>query len=171
MSAEAKSGEYGGWLRHDYGFVFGQKLTHKHRCVSCCVIMIRNLWLVFPQFCAFLTNCFVQSGPNFKLVFVIDRTTLWQELMMYHAIANEEKSKQNLHIWPNLACRSNVDKTAQLSKFFFFVKRSGNEGFIFLMFLLYIFEVAILKVIYDRAVQTFNFTLQVKGRMFLHIIL
>ena len=26
------------WLRHDYGFVFGQKLTHKHRCVSWSVI-------------------------------------------------------------------------------------------------------------------------------------
>ena len=28
------------WWRHDYGFVFGQKLTHKHRCVSLCIIMV-----------------------------------------------------------------------------------------------------------------------------------
>ena len=51
------------WLRHNYGFVFGQKLTYKHRCVSWCVS---------------LTNCFAQSAHNFKVVFLIVRTTLWQ---------------------------------------------------------------------------------------------
>ena len=35
------------WLRHTYGFVFGQKLTHRHCCVSWCVIMVQNPWLVF----------------------------------------------------------------------------------------------------------------------------
>ena len=35
---------------------------------------------------------------------IIDRTTLWQEFMMHHAIAIEEDSEQNLHIWPNLTC-------------------------------------------------------------------
>ena len=97
-SLGAKPVEYGGWLKHDYGFVFGQKLTHKHRCVSYCVIMLQIPWLVFPQFCAFLTNCFAQSGHNYKLVFVIDRTTLWQEFMIQHAIVIEENSKENLHI-------------------------------------------------------------------------
>ena len=92
------------WLRHDYGSVFGQKLTHKHRCVSWCVIMLQNPWLVFPQFCAFLTNCLAQSAHTFKVVFLFDRTTLWQEFMMHHAIAIEENSEQNLHIWPNLIC-------------------------------------------------------------------
>ena len=67
------------WLRYDYGFVFGQKLTHKHRCVSWCVIMVQNPWLVFSQFCAFLTNCFAQSTHIFKVVLLINRTTLWQE--------------------------------------------------------------------------------------------
>ena len=44
------------WLRHDYGFVFRQKLMHKHRCVSWCVLMVPNQWLIFPQFCRFLTS-------------------------------------------------------------------------------------------------------------------
>ena len=57
------------------------------------VIMLQNLWLIFPQFCAFLMNSFAQSAHNFKVVFIIDRTTLWQELMMHHVIANEENSK------------------------------------------------------------------------------
>ena len=57
----------------------------------------------FPQFCAFLTNCFTQSAQNFKVVSLIVRKTLWQEFMMHHAKAIEEKSEQNLHIWPNLA--------------------------------------------------------------------
>ena len=39
------------WLRHDYGFVFSQKLKHKHPR------------FVFPQFCAFLTNCFLTVRP------------------------------------------------------------------------------------------------------------
>ena len=30
--------------------------------------------------------------------FLIDSTTLWQELMMHHAIAIEENNEQNLHI-------------------------------------------------------------------------
>ena len=90
------------WLRHDYGFVFDHKLTHKHRCVSWCVIMVQNPWLVIPQFCAFLTNCLAQSAHNFKTVCLIDRTTLWQKFMMHHTIALEENSEQNLHIWPNL---------------------------------------------------------------------
>ena len=29
------------WLRHDYGFVFVQKLTYKHQSVSWCVIMVQ----------------------------------------------------------------------------------------------------------------------------------
>ena len=52
----------------------------------------------FPQLCAFLTKCFPQSTHNFKVVFLIDRTTLWQDFMMQHAIAIEEGSEQNLHI-------------------------------------------------------------------------
>ena len=89
-------------LRHDYGFVFGQKLTLKHQCVSRCVNMMPNPWLVFPQFCAFLTNFFAELAHNFKVVFLIDRTTLWQEFMMHQAIAIKENSGQNLHIWPKL---------------------------------------------------------------------
>ena len=87
------------WLKHDYGFVFRKKHTHKHRRVSWCVIMVQN-----PQFCAFLTKCFAQSVHNFKVVFLNDRTTLWQEFTMHHAIAIEENSEQNLHICRNLTC-------------------------------------------------------------------
>ena len=61
-------------------------------------------WLIFQQFCAFLTNCFAQSAHNFKVVFLKDRTTLWRDFMMNHAIAIKENSGQNLHIWPKLTC-------------------------------------------------------------------
>ena len=47
---------------------------------------------------SFLTNCFAQSVHNSKIVFLIDRMIFWQEFMMDHAIAIEEKSEQNLHI-------------------------------------------------------------------------
>ena len=67
-------------LRHDYGYVCDQKLTHKHRCV--------RYHDHFPQFCSFLT----------KLLYLIDRTTLWQELIMHQTSACEENSEQNLHI-------------------------------------------------------------------------
>ena len=82
----------------------GKKPMHKHWCVSWCVIMVQNPWLIFPQFCTFLTKCLAQSAHNFKVVFLIDPTTLWQEFMMHHAIASEENSQLNLHIWPNLTC-------------------------------------------------------------------
>ena len=59
------------WLRNDYGFVFGQKLRHKHRCVSACVIMVQNLWLDFTQFRTFLANCFAQSAHNFMIVLTV----------------------------------------------------------------------------------------------------
>ena len=54
----------------------------------------------------FSINCFTQSTHNFKVVFLIDRTTLWQEFMMHHAIEIKENSEQNFHIWPNLMCFS-----------------------------------------------------------------
>ena len=46
---------------------------------------------------------------NFKVVFLINRTTLWQEFMMHHTIANEENSEQFLYIRPNLKCFSCFD--------------------------------------------------------------
>ena len=101
-SAGTKFGEYG--VNHGfYGFVFGRKLPHKHRFVRWCVIMLQNPWLSFPQFSAFLTNCFVQLAYNSKKCYLTDRTTLWQEFLMYHAIAIEENSEQNLQIWLNLS--------------------------------------------------------------------
>ena len=87
------------WLRHDYGFVFDPKLTHKHRCISCCAIMVQN-----SLFCTFLTNSLTQLAHNFKIVFLIDRSILCQKFMMSHAIAIEENGERNLHIWPNLSC-------------------------------------------------------------------
>ena len=39
-----------------------------------------------------------QSMHNFKVVFLVDLTTLCQEFMMHHVIAIEENSKQNLYI-------------------------------------------------------------------------
>ena len=122
------------WLRHDYGFVFGQKLTHKHRCVSCCLIMEQNPWLVFPQFCAFLSNCLVQSTHNLKVLLLIDRPTLWQEFLVHHAIAIEENSKQNLPIWPNLTlCNALLDISNSFCSIFLLLNRSktGWLGFAF----------------------------------------
>ena len=40
-----------------------------------------NPWLVFLQSCAFLTNFYTWSTHNFNVVFLIDRTTLWQEFI------------------------------------------------------------------------------------------
>ena len=48
-------------------------------------------------------NCCSQSAYNFKIAFLIDRTTLWQEFMRHHVIVIEENSEQNLHILPNLS--------------------------------------------------------------------
>ena len=65
---EKVSGDQVRWiwrLRHEYGFVFGQKLTHKHRCESWCIIMLQNPWLVFRRFCAFLMNC---AEHNFNVL-------------------------------------------------------------------------------------------------------
>ena len=64
--------------------------------------MLRNQWLVFPQFCWFLTNCFPQSVHNIKVVFVIDRVTLLREFMTHHK-KKKKNSEQNFYIWPNLA--------------------------------------------------------------------
>ena len=61
-SAGAKSGEY----TNDYGFIFWQKLTWPHSDFD-----EGNPLFVFPQFCAFLANCFAQSPHNFKAAFLI----------------------------------------------------------------------------------------------------
>ena len=86
------------WLRHDYGFVFGQKLSYEHRCVSGCVIIVQNPRLVFREFCTILMNCLAQSAHNSEVVYLIDRTTMWHEFRMHYPIAIEEDSDKNIHI-------------------------------------------------------------------------
>ena len=83
-------------------FIFGQKLMHKHLCMSWCVIVVHNQWLVFLQFGAFLTNCFPQSASNLNLIFFINRKKLREEFMIHDAIAIGENSEQNFHIRPSL---------------------------------------------------------------------
>ena len=93
-STAANSGEYGGMIT----ILFLAKNSPKSI----------DVWagaLVFPQFRALLTNCFVQLAHNFMIVFLIDSTTLWKEFVMHHAIEIELNSEQNLHIWPpNFMC-------------------------------------------------------------------
>ena len=48
--------------------------------------------IFFPQFRSFEPYCFTQTLHNFLVVFLINRTTCWQELMMHHAIVIEENS-------------------------------------------------------------------------------
>ena len=94
-STGAKSGEYGCWAMVTVLFLA------KNSCTKCAK---SKIFVVFPQFCAFLTNCIALSAYNFKVVFLSDRTTLWQEFIVHHAIAIEENSEWNLHICPNLMC-------------------------------------------------------------------
>lgn len=49
-------------------------------------------------------NCFTHTAHNFKEIFLIDRITFWQKLMMHHTTVIEKKGEQNLHIWPRLWC-------------------------------------------------------------------
>ena len=57
---------------------------------------------VLPQIRAFLADYFRQFAHNLQVIFLIERSTLWQELMIYHAPTTEENCKQNFHIRPNL---------------------------------------------------------------------
>ena len=66
---------------------------------------------------------------------------------------------------------NNVDKTAQLSKFYLTLWQRG-DSFFFFFFLLYMipsfkFEAAILKIIYNMASSNNNLTLKVTDRMIL----
>ena len=40
-----------------------------------------------------ISDCFAQIAHNLQVIFIIDRSTLWQELMMHHAPAIEESCK------------------------------------------------------------------------------
>ena len=50
------------------------------------VIMVQKPIFVLPQIRAFLTNCFSQFVHNLHLIFLIFRSTLWQELMIHHEL-------------------------------------------------------------------------------------
>ena len=78
-------GKYGGYV------VFGQKFAHKQRCVSRGVIMVQNPIFVLAQIRAFLADCLAQFAHNLQVIFLIDRYTLWQELMMHHTPTIEKK--------------------------------------------------------------------------------
>ena len=81
---------------HDYGFVFWPK---NHEKVLMYIIVIQN-----PRFSTIPIVLFTQTLLNFFIVFIINNTTFWQELMMHHTIVIKENSKQNFHILSNLAC-------------------------------------------------------------------
>ncbi|UYV65287.1 K02A2.6-like [Cordylochernes scorpioides] len=51
---------------------------------------------VLPQIRAFLADCFAQIAHNLQVIFLIDRSTLWQELMMHHAPCNRRKLSAKL---------------------------------------------------------------------------
>ena len=91
------------WLGQHHCVVFWQKFAQKERYVSRGVIIVQKSIFVLSQIRAFLADCFAQIAHNLQVIFLIDRSTLWQELMMHHASAIEENCKQNLHIRPNLA--------------------------------------------------------------------
>lgn len=64
--------------------------------------------LVFLQFRANLGDCFVQLAHNYQVVILVDRFTLWQELMVNNAPAIQQNCQkkcqqncqQNFYIWP-----------------------------------------------------------------------
>ena len=68
-----------------------------HAQASMCDL-VQNPRLVFPPFCAFLTNCFAQSDNNFKAALLIDRTILWHEFMMHQYIAILEQLAKHSHL-------------------------------------------------------------------------
>ena len=94
--------EYGDFIIYDCGFIFGQKLTYKHRCLSCwCAIMVQNPWLAFSTILKVSDEMFAQLLQAFTATF---HMTLWEEFVMCQAITFEKSSKQNLRIWSNLIC-------------------------------------------------------------------
>ena len=64
-------------LRHDCGVGFGQKISHQQRWMSRCIIVMQNPRIVFPKFRTFFAYCLSQTAHNFKVILLIDRTTLW----------------------------------------------------------------------------------------------
>ena len=72
--------------------------------VSRCVIVMQKPWIVSPQFRAFLPYWFTQTVHYFKVILLINRTTLWKELLMHYAMIIKENIEQNLDIWQNLTC-------------------------------------------------------------------
>ncbi|UYV84486.1 hypothetical protein LAZ67_X002356 [Cordylochernes scorpioides] len=54
------------------------------------VIVVQKPIFVLPQIRAFLVDCFAQIAHNLQVIFLIDHSSLWQELMMHHAPAIEK---------------------------------------------------------------------------------
>lgn len=48
--------------------------------------------MVLSQFWASPSECFVQTAHNFDVLFLIERPTIWQELMMHYATEIKENS-------------------------------------------------------------------------------
>ena len=99
-STEAKSGGYSSWSMITVLFLvqnLSKSIDIWAGALSWCII---HDWF-FHNSRQFLTDCFAQSAHNFIVVVLINRTTLWHEFIMHNAIAIEENSEQNLHIWMN----------------------------------------------------------------------
>jgi hypothetical protein len=55
--------------------------------------MVQKSIFVLPQIWA---DFFAQIAHNLQIIFLIDRSILWQEFMMHHAPTTKENCKQNL---------------------------------------------------------------------------
>ena len=67
--------------------------------------MVQNPWLVFLQFCAFLTDCFAPCVRNSNVVFLFNRTNSWCiNSWCITPLQLKKTLSKACHIWQNLTC-------------------------------------------------------------------
>ena len=91
------------WLRHDFGFVFSQKLMHKHQCVRAGALSFCKIrdWDFHNSvhFRRIASRNWRLTSRQYSLLTV---RPCGKNLWCTMPLQSKKSVRQNLHIWPNL---------------------------------------------------------------------
>jgi len=87
-----------GWLRYNGCFVFRQKIAHKERQVSWCIVMVQHPTLVRPQLRPPLAYGFPQMIQNCYVKLLVYCLTTWNEFVVDYTLPVKENHQHHLHV-------------------------------------------------------------------------
>ena len=87
-----------GWLGYNGHFVFRQKIAHKERRESWCIVVVQHQTLVRPQLRPLPAYSFPQTLQNCYVKLLVYCLTIWNEFVVDYTLPVKENNQHHLHV-------------------------------------------------------------------------